>query len=218
MKNPVEKYYDKLAPVYDQATAGPGAWTPPGYIAKELKAIGKKYDKALIVGVATGQDIETLDSIGVVKIDAVDVSGKMLAIAALKFPKVSFQKGDFMLLEDFKENSYDLIVCSGTLEFVADFEGFFEKCFKLLKKGGDLIVTYEPIILNHKIQREESSELGSEISKDWGILGFVTHRHSPEEFLAVSQKAGFALQKAFKFIAYKKLGEDIIYNFAHLKK
>ena len=95
---------------------------------------------------------------------------------------------------------------------------FFEKCSKFLKKDGDLIITYEPIILNHKIQREENSELGSEISKDWGISGFVTYRHSPEEFLAVSQQAGFGLQETFEFVAYKKLGEDIIYNFAHLKK
>lgn len=218
MKNPVEKYYDKLAPIYDQATAEQGAWTPPQYIAKELKAVGKKYDKALIVGVGTGQDIETLDLIGVAKIEAVDVSGKMLAIAGLKFPKVSFRQGDFMLLEDFEEHSYDLIVCSGTLEFVAEFAGFFKKCSKLLKKGGDLIITYEPIISNHKIQQEKSSELGSEISKDWGISGFVTYRHSSEEFLAVFQEAGFVLQKTFKFIAYKKLGEDIVYNFAHLRK
>ena len=125
MKNPVEKYYDKLAPIYDQATAELGAWTPPGYVAKELKALGKKYDKALIVGVGTGQDIETLDLIGVAKIEAVDVSGKMLATAASKFPKVFFRKGDFMDIENFKENNYDLIVCSGTLEFVADFAGFF---------------------------------------------------------------------------------------------
>ena len=218
MKNPVEKYYDKLAPVYDQATAGPGSWTPPTYVAKELRAIGKKYDKALVVGVGTGQDIETLNSIGVAKIEAVDVSGKMLVIAASKFPKVSFQKGDFMLLEDFKENSYDLIICSGTLEFVAEFAGFFKKCSKLLKKGGDLVITYEPIISKHKIQQEKSSELGSEISKDWGISGFVTYRHSPEEFLTIFRDAGFILQKTFKFIAYKKLGEDIVYNFVHLRK
>lgn len=41
---------------------------------------------------------------------------------------------------------------------------------------------------------------------------------SPEEFLAVSQKTGFVLQKTFEFNAYEKLGENIVYRFAHLTR
>ncbi len=65
----------------------------------------------------------------------------MVAKAYSKFQDVQLHHGDFMKFVGFKLSSYDLIICSGTLEFISDYYGFFVKCSELLSKYGELIVT-----------------------------------------------------------------------------
>lgn len=215
---PVEQYYDKLAGIYDEATSKPGAWTPPEYIRKELENSGREYDSAFIVGVGTGREIDILKSLGIKHIEGMDISKNMIAQAISKFSDTYLHYGDFMTFKEFRLSSYDLIVCSGTLEFIPDFSGFFVKCAKLLSAGGELVITYEPIVLGHKIQHEAQSETSSEISKDWGVRGFMTYRHSLREFLASIKRAGLSLEKQYEFVSYRKLNTDIIYHFACLFK
>lgn len=217
-KSPVEEYYDKLASVYDEATSKPGAWTPPEYIKKELEGNENKYNSALIIGVGTGKEIDILKSIGIKHIEGIDISKNMVARAISKFQGIHLHHGDFMTFNGFKLSSYDLIVCSGTLEFISDFSGFFVKCAKLLSVSGDLIVTYEPIIFGHKIQHEAQLEISSEISKDWGVPGFMTYRHGLCEFFESIKDTGLCLEKQHDFVSYRKLKTDIIYHFARLKK
>jgi len=218
IKNPVEQYYDKLAGIYDEATSKPGAWTPPAYVKEELERNRRTYGTVLIVGVGTGKDIAVLKSVGAAHIEGIDVSKRMVEQATRKFPETHLHHGDFMKFNRFKLSSYDLIICSGTLEFISDFSGFFVMCSKLLSVSGDLILTYEPIVLGHKLQYEAQTELSPELSKKWGIRGFMTYRHSFNDFLVNINKIGLRLENYFEFISYRKLETDIIYHFARLRK
>lgn len=217
-KHPAEQYYDKLASIYDEATSKPGAWTPPTYIRKELESKKNQYQSALIIGAGTGKEIETLKSIGVAHIEGIDISKNMIAQAISKFPDIPLHHGDFMKFNKFDNSFFDLIICSGTLEFISDFSRFFVKCFNLLSPSGELIVTYEPIILGHSIQHEPQTEISPEVSTALGVKGFMTYRHSSSEFLENIRMAGFRLEKFFEFVSYSKLKTDIIYHFARLKK
>lgn len=218
-KSPAEQYYDKLASIYDEATSKHGSWTPPVYIAKELAGNKAKYKTALIIGVGTGKEIEILKSIGILHIEGIDISKNMIAQAFLKFQDAHLHHGDFMTFDGFKLSGYDLIVCSGTLEFISNFKGFFLKCSKLLSKSGELIVTYEPIVMGHKFQHEAQSETSPpDLSNKWAVQGFMTYRRSLSEFLTDIKNAELYLENFFEFVSYCKLDTDIIYHFARLKK
>lgn len=80
------------------------------------------------------------------KIDAVclDVSGKMLGIAGkrlsgtgIKFRTMKLESGKFPL----KNESFDFIMCFETLEHTPDPDAFLAELSRVLKPGGELVLT-----------------------------------------------------------------------------
>jgi ubiquinone/menaquinone biosynthesis C-methylase UbiE len=214
---PVARYYDRLADSYDNA-ANETTWKPPGYVAEEVARSHGHYDSVLIVGIGTGKDVEALKYINPSHIEAIDISSNMLTHAAAKFPDIHMHHGDFLIFDGLLREKYDLIICSGTVEFMSNFLEFFKKCSRLLGTAGQLIMTYEPVILHHKFQQEACSETVSESSGRWGISGFITYRRGLTEFLENIRATNFRLEAFSECVAYKKSDADIIYHFARLVK
>lgn len=216
-EQPVAKYYDKLAPIYDQATAQPGVWTPPEFVAKEIakREIGSPI---FIVGIGTGKDIQGKLCGLQAEIEGLDISEKMVEICRTKFPNVSVYCSDFMTFTQFQRKEYQLIICSGTLEFISDFEGFFMKSAKLLVKNGMLIVTYEPLIHSHKLQAEACAKTVTNRESQFHVDDFFTFRRTLMQFQNAIGKAGLGIVEFFEFVAYRKAETDIIYHLAVLKK
>lgn len=217
-KSSTEIYYDKLSEVYDAATGVANAWSPPSYVAAAINSLKGQRESLLIAGFGTGRDLEAIGTGLYAHVEGVDISEGMLNVARVKFPVVDLHHCDFMEFSGFLRNSYDTIICSGTAEFIQNFEGFLTKCHSLLKVGGHLVLTYEPQILNHTVQAELSSSTVSERSSDWGIEGSITYRRPLGQFLNITTSLNFGLIDFFEFVSYRKLEVDVIYHFAVLKK
>ena len=215
-RSPAESFYDKLAARYDRETFAPEAWTPPEHVAHATAKVAN-VDSVLIIGVGTGQDIDALGTHAPAHIEGIDVSGEMLALCRAKHPRVLLHHADFMTFNGLLRQKYNLIVCSGTLEFIEDFEGFFVRCSQLLAPQGMMIITYEPLIPDHALQSKHESETVSERSSKFGIKDFKTYRRSFDQFSNAIARATLQLHEHYDFVAYRKLETDIIYHFVVLK-
>jgi len=216
--NLTEKYYDRLSQRYDEATEKEGAWTPPMQLAQALRRLQQPYRSLLAIGVGTGRDLSSLDPLAPVEMEGIDISQHMLAICEKKYPGIKLHKGNFMTYDKFCRPQFDVIVCSGTLEFIPEFESFFGKCATMLSENGTLLATYEPLIFGHAWQQDAESDTMGALAEKSGFIGFRTFRRSAYQFEQAILKAGLQAVEHYSFVAYKKLESDIIYNFAACKK
>lgn len=209
-----EKYYDLLASRYDDATKVTSAWSPPSQVAKALSRFTQPRNNVLIIGIGTGKDLSVLPNFATHFVEGVDISRLMLDECAKKFPTVTLRHGDFMTFAGFARSAYDLIICSGTLEFISDFEGFFLKCARLLAPNGALLLTYEPVIHGHVWQNDAESDTVGINAEKARFAGFKTFRRTLHQYDVATLRAKLETIEHFSFIAYRKANIDIIYNFA----
>ena len=180
-----EKYYDLLASRYDDAARESSTWFPPSQVAKALSEFTQPRDNVLIVGIGTGIDLPALPDFATQFIEGIDISRLMLDECAKKYPTVTLHHGDFMTFTKFTRSAYDLIICSGTLEFIADFDGFFLKCARLLAPNGALVLTYEPVIYGHAWQNDAESDTTGINAEKAGFVGFKTFRRTLHQYLSL---------------------------------
>lgn len=213
-----ETYYDLLAAKYDEATLKDGAWTPPTQVARALERMSQDLDSVLIIGVGTGHDLSALPYPSSMSVEGIDVSQKMLDICETKYPWVKLHYGDFMTFCNFAKPKYDLLVCSGTLEFIPNFAGFFERCASLLSPEGALLLTYEPVIYGHQWQKDAEADTLGESAEKYNLVGFKTYRRTIHEYEIATKTAGLSTTEHYAFVSYKKAEVDIIYHFAVCQK
>lgn len=212
-KQNAEKFYDNLADKYEVATQN--AWTAPTHIESITQTLADKATTVLDIGIGTGQSIEKLFASQQFKqIEGIDTSDKMLKICKAKFPSITLQHGEFLSFSNFTLSNYDLIICCGALEFITDLNLFFQKCKTLLSDKGNLVLTFEPKISEHKIQSLAISNVKSDRVSN--IDDFLTYRYDIDEFNSFATKNGFKILKSKLFVSYKKLDTDIIYSLVHL--
>lgn len=216
--NNAEAYYDKLSAVYDKATEEPGVWTPPFVIAQRLVSICDESSQILDVGIGTGQSVEILVERGNYgKITGIDVSAKMLAHCHEKYPNLHLIHGDIESCDEL-EDSYDVVVCSGLMEFVPDLEGTVKRIANLLRKDAFLLVTFEPQIEGHAIQGMSKSPTVSSQSSEFHVDDFFTYRYSPQVFRLELERNQLHVVDEIAFVAYRKCDENIIYHLVVARK
>ncbi len=210
----VEQYYDNLASRYDTATMADGAWSPPTQVAKAIERLSQSFDSVFVIGIGTGHDLSVLPTEKPLVVEGIDVSREMLEICRGKYPSAILHHGDFMKESAYSKEKYDLIVCSGTLEFIEDFEGFFEKCSSMLNDKGAMLLTYEPIVFGHQWQKDFESDTLGEKAEESGFSGFKTYRRSIFQYQQATESANLSTIEHYSFVSYKKSDVDIVYNFA----
>lgn len=210
-------YYDNLAEFYDQATSLEGAWNAPSEARNALTLISKR-DTALIIGIGTGYDVEGLIECNFSKIEGVDVSRKMLAICKNKYPKVILHHGDFLSEKLFNDTKYDLIICSGTSEFIENIDLFFSKSSSLLYAKGAMIFTFEPQIFNHKIQFEKESILTFNSSSKFNDGTMKIYRRNIKTIFDIALTNTFKVIHQYEYVSYQKAGIDIVYQLIVFEK
>jgi predicted TPR repeat methyltransferase len=211
VSTPASLYYDKIAAVYDQATSPQGAWTPPGVVAREALKADKGGD-ILIIGVGTGQDIEAFKAGPQRALEGIDISEKMVQLCRAKYPRAKIHHGDFMGFEGLDKSSYEMIICSGTLEFIADLEGFLRKCAGLLSRQGSLILTYEPLIPGHSLQSSARSLTVENPQSKLYTEEFYTYRRDFQTFQTAASQAGLHIATHYDFVSYRKAEVEIVYK------
>ncbi|MCH8873617.1 class I SAM-dependent methyltransferase, partial [candidate division KSB1 bacterium] len=120
----------------------------------------------------------------------VDISCPVLQEAKSRLPEISFLQGDAQQLAFLKPNSVDGILCSEMIEHVSNAQGVISECFRMLKSGGDLLITTP----NYKKEKPTWIKIGE--MKSYGVLGVKddTYFHTafrPEELKEMAESAGF---------------------------
>ncbi|MCD6359033.1 MAG: class I SAM-dependent methyltransferase [Dehalococcoidia bacterium] len=155
-------YFDRVYnPVYDLTTARFSA-----YRRLQNRSAGKfefkDRDRLLCVGIGTGSEIPyILSRNGDVDIVGVDMSGRAL--------KRAYQKGLEMGREvelfnmdarnlEFPEESFDKVLCLHVMDFIEDDEVATGGILRVLKKGGQFVITYP--------MNREGVKLGANMLKD----------------------------------------------------
>ena len=155
-------YFDLVYnPVYDFTTA-----RLPRYKNLQARCIGKfsfsPNERVLCLGLGTGNELAAiLKACGEVRIVGIDTSKAALqraerrARALGKHVQLDFM--DARRLE-FENESFDKVLCLHVMDFVSEIEAVTREIFRVLKKGGQYVVTYP--------SAKDSSGLGSKLIRD----------------------------------------------------
>lgn len=218
----VEKYYDGLAPTYDDAL------TAKGWAANELLGVNlqdypgrKTAATALDLGAGTGLTTAVLlGELAGASVTAVDVSQGMLDVLKRRFPANPRLYLARMAIEDYLRTSnctFDVIASAGALQFSPNIGGIIHWAAKLLNPGGCFFTTYNPQIeglegrgLQHApeevidggvtIYRQPSTTLLEEVAS----AGLTTNRYG----LYVSQPQGDLTIRGGYIMATKPIGSS----------
>ena len=143
-----EKYFDLVyAPVYDRTVA----WIAP-YRRFMEESAGKLAlrdgSSVLSIGAGTGNEFIHLTKNAAATgffLVAVDLSRRSLRRARRKFNghgnPLEILKMDAHRLA-FSDQQFDAVMCLHTMDFVADSVTVTREIFRVLKKGGDFVITY----------------------------------------------------------------------------
>ena len=111
-----KRLYAKWAKTYDRDFADNMGYALPARVADAfVSAVGsQQIGRVLDVGAGTGLVGQRLAAHGLVKLDALDISVEMLAVAALKGCYINMIEGDLMGCLPIATNTYDFIISAGT--------------------------------------------------------------------------------------------------------
>jgi len=123
---------------------------------------------------------------------ATDISKEMLAIAKRDINNVKFKIEDAENLS-FKSNSFDVVVCLEALVHYPRPENALNEFYRVLKKGGILIIDSDNVWSLRRIFKEIFKYLKITPKKDIGEDIFCPYRK--REFISMFEKSGFKIEK-----------------------
>lgn len=97
------------------------------------------YGRLLDFGCGNGAFIRRMTALGW-QCDGVEFDERAVAFARELNPHVTIHKGGPETLDDFPENTYDAITLYGVIEHLHHPKSIVEKAFRLLKKGGRIVI------------------------------------------------------------------------------
>ena len=175
-------------PVYDFTTGKLAA-----YRRLQSRCVGKfrfnDGEKVLCIGVGTGNELlNILEKDCKVQVVGVDYSDAALRRARRKTAdlgsEVTLLRMDARNLQ-FPEESFDKVLCVHVMDFIDDILGTTEEIFRVLKKGGQFVITYP--------SEGEGMSLGLSLLKD----NIHASRHSAKIMRVLS---GFASSLVSGFV------------------
>lgn len=209
-------FYDRLASVYDQITGVDEAWNPNKVMRPLIQPLVKPGYRVLDIGIGTGQTSELLIETGLpIDIYGIDTSSKMIEVCRAKFRQVKLFNCD---IEGFVKLNlgleFDLIVCSGMIEFIADLEHFLRLCQGLMSPNATFFFTYEPVVLFHHIQNKKKSFVipNADKSTNKDEKDFYFYRWHPGEVHSLLKSLRLELVNEVAFVAYRQNGIDMTYH------
>ncbi len=103
--------------------------------------------------------------------------------------------------------TYDLLVCVGVLPRRQDFATVFELAGRVLRAGGQLILSHELLIQGHP---------------DYGRAYFMTdvpyYRGTTQAVVELSRRNGMKIRVLKELVAGKRLGQPIIHQLVRLER
>ena len=171
-------------------------------VEPEIARFGQASTDCLIVGDGSVLGLETARAKITGAIDIVDPAAA----------RISLPVGVRPIAEDFLawapgDRSYDLILCVGLLHLVEDFGAHVERMSGLLRSGGQLILTYEPLIEGHPGLGGADAALA------------VAHDRQPvQTILDLARRRGMRLRVLKDFFAGRRLGRPVNWQMVRLER
>ena len=138
------------------------------------------------------------------KVTVIDLSGGMLekdrAIAEREQLDIEIVKGNMCDLSRFADESFDLIFNPPSLMYVPDVSVVFRECFRVLDKGGELLVM-APAPINYMCDWVEDEQGGYYktihrvpcCTREYDDSEWIEYGHTMEEYLGGMIQCGFVV-------------------------
>jgi ubiquinone/menaquinone biosynthesis C-methylase UbiE len=158
--NPVERYFDRLAPSWDSLPV-----ENPSEMDSLLRSLGiQKGDKVVDIACGTGVISAKLHALSSTPVVGIDLSEKMIAIAQRKYRSEAwahFVQGDFL---DYPEaNVFDFAVIYDAYPHFLDPKALSKALKRVLVPQGRFAIVHS---LSRKELHEHHEGLGEELSRD----------------------------------------------------
>ena len=187
--NEIKEYFNKVAPIWDGYKRNPAL---DDYLASfPIKEGMNVSDVACGTGVIT----ESLYQITKRKVNAIDISDKMIEIAEKKFPK---EEAYFRCLDFYELNNekYDALMVYNAYAHFLDAEAFAKKAFESLNNNGYLIIFHdrskEALAEHHKFVEKISRILlpvNEEVKPFLKYLKPIRLEDNESHYIIIMQKA-----------------------------
>lgn len=148
------------------------------YIKKDIKP---KHSTLLDVGCATGEFIFYLKKqFKELKFTGIDISDDMIRHAKKNVPNVNFKVKSIFDKKFFKENNYDIVICSGTLSIFDDITTPLNNLINATNPGGLLyIITITNVndvdlLIRYRLPRSETKEWQT----GWNVFSKYSHEEA----------------------------------------
>lgn len=203
-KDMVAKFFTRLAPFYDEVQRNNG-YQGDRVVTDMLRPLVKQPDKLRIVDVGCGTGLLSRPwRASALEITGIDATPAM--VEAARAVKVGEQMlFERLLTEDIytlgddavAPGTVDVVLCGDVTQFLGELSVPFANMARMLKPGGALAVTIEPL----------DAPAGYAINPDRGRFG-----HHPEYVKKTAAHAGLALQKDARVNLYPQLaGECFVF-------
>lgn len=203
-------YFEEFAAGYDEA-ADEAEWRLNGRLAESLVDAGSAV-AALDLACGTGSTLYELRRLlPTAELVGVDISAAMLDLAAARVPGARLVRSDATSFAAAAREEFDVVTAVGGFEFTPDLPGLLEVVRGLVRPGGHLVFTYEPVLdaWPPQSQRVETN-LGS------NGLELTTFRWEPGE--ALRGFDGWDLVRSQLLTAYLRDGLPTVYAWVHYRR
>jgi SAM-dependent methyltransferase len=204
------RYFEEFAAGYDEAARDSG-WVLNGRLVEALSEVGP-VDDALDLGCGTGATLCELEQVlpGAILV-GVDIAEAMVIRAATRVPTARCVVADLRKYLDETDERFDVVTAIGAFEFTPDLPGILRGVRRLVRPGGHLVLTYEPILDGWDPQAERvETNLGS------NGLELTTFRWQPGEVAASLD--GWPTVSSQLLVAYRRDGLPTVYGWLHVRR
>lgn len=197
--------YDEMAEGY--AASNPGADARARYEWPGVRAVLPPLDGTRVLDAACGSghyssyvDEQGADVVGI------DASEEMIEEARRRHGDgIRFEVADLRETLPLESDDVDLVVCQLALDHVEDWDPVLAEFARVLRDGGDLVLSLDHPFTTYFVIEEEPADVGNAIDqeadyydverfeKEWGDVTMPVYRRSLREVVRPLFESGFAL-------------------------
>jgi SAM-dependent methyltransferase len=204
------EYFEEFADGYDEAARDSG-WLLNGRLFEALSGVGPVTD-ALDLACGTGATLSELErALPDAHLVGIDIAEAMVARAAARVPAARCVVADLRKYVDEADEWFDVVTVIGGFEFTPDLPGILRGVRRLVRPGGHLVLTYEPVLDGWDPQSKRvETNLGS------NGLELTTHRFDPGEVAGALY--GWHIVSSQLLAAYRRDSFPTVYGWLHVRR
>jgi SAM-dependent methyltransferase len=217
-------YFEDFAHDYDEAARESG-WMLNGRLAEALALAGvgsapgpqgRTSDppvvRALDLACGTGTTLTELErALPHASLVGVDIADAMVAIASDRVPGARCVRADLREFVETTDERFDVVTAIGGFEFTPDLPGLLASLRRIVRPGGHLVFTYEPVLDGWTPQSAPvETNLGS------NGLELTTFRWEPGD--VADALGGWIILSSQLLAAYRRDDVPTVYGWLHVRR